>query len=167
MRMSLTLFADQELGSHWLAALPLWMHPQLVDRDNDHWTLIKRCMERKKNEDNGDGIEIKHMCVCVLTKFTVDQQYSVYASIIISLYLGVQNNHRSRRKDNIHKEWTLVYCSCTCRWVHMCPCGCGGSSSNTTADTNTVCCFSKFGSCLKYCSTICVFCVACVHLIYT
>ena len=101
-----------------------------------HWTFIKRCMERKKNEDNGDGIEIKHMCVCVLTKFTVDQQYSVYASIIISGYLGVKNNHRSRRKDNIHKEWTLVYCSCTCRWVHMCPCGCGGSSSNTTADTN-------------------------------
>ena len=113
------------------------------------WSLNidKEMHGEQKNEDNGDGIEIKHMCVCVLTKFTVDQQYSVYASIIISLYLGVQHNHRSRRKDNIHKEWTLVYCSCTCRWVHMCPCGCGGSSINTTADTSMS--FFKFWQLLE------------------
>jgi hypothetical protein len=64
MRMSLTLFADQELGSHWLAALPLWMYPQLVDQDNDQQTLIKREAEGRNTKTKVTGFK-SNTYVCV------------------------------------------------------------------------------------------------------
>ena len=64
MRMSLTLFADQELGSHWLAALPLWMYPQLVDQDNDQRILIKRDAEGRNTKTKVTEFK-SNTCVCV------------------------------------------------------------------------------------------------------